>query len=1451
MSIEDKTNPLMESLTFLIRKRYLAAFQMLHAKYASTCLGLLDHSELNQTNSFADLNNTTSFLHPSPSFNALNDDQSLLSNFDPKNNNLVMKKSSSMENSMINNFFRFEMSNSQKMILNVLELGKDNPLEEEYVKNLEYVSESEDKGDEEDEEEEEMENDEGRRAPRGTLFADGGDSGIHPDFLTMKFKNTQDNNPLFQSTVKDGIFKDNIKKGNRRFTEFGMGGPTRVYKDKKNQVITSTLRSSLRLMAGQELDLGIVEGNEENGKNKKFFSELAKNKKLRDATIKKIKEKQEEDMLDSIIKRKSVGTGKKFGNFYTPLPKKNNNFGNVDFIEEEDESYDSDYSSAKEENYVIEEPEIIEEEDSESSLDEDEIEEDESLGGFSDSLEVDEDVDLITSKSHSDDDSMSDFDEKIKRRSTLRRVSIIDTKLKNAEIQKRRSELETAPKRRSGLATIEEAPEKSKRKLRRKNQAKSTKHEINQSDTFKSERSFKNFKKKPVKVSRYNKARKVSQSLHLNNENYDFSNYVVEDMKEPEEVDVVNRESKETLRENYSFTADGLTDLSMQVNQRYNNPTVQEESKNTETDKELTTPKDSTPNDSFDTNSEPELRQLKQRMKKLKESKNDFSLVNNEVSFDSYDKSIDFSEKLNLFYNNAVNDGSIDFLKKANVAINNPNSNSINSFKHARRGSNITTSEMDAQPHFTFANKSVDNMSNNVSQNFVSFGKGKNNNMFDSSKKSISSNHIIFKGNNKFYKDSSRRNFAKKTSRPEFEVIMETEMQENWDSKDSFDRKNHREIEVCQNEFGHENGSLSSPKRLKKTKGKGSNVFLRQSLADSVNSLRESINIESVLCRMERVFESTGNKHKQLVFLLLQLNNYNPVENKAITTFSILNKTKNVKLRNAFDCVYKFCVNNAKFQIFFQKMANKYSKNNFLEKLDILKNFKCREDERKKKIKRKTIQKVELKLFVATFQHIKRNKMFEAFTMINMQNTSNLEEIELFRNSNVHQIGSLVASGRIQNKNRFKRRSTLDVRNINKIKNQFVSQNKKAQSPDPCLSEKDSQNSQDSLAEEADLIIIEAHSNDSNLKDLKKPCQFINSPSKSRNIISISNPSVIQSGSYNAMNSPLNFLNIRNGEIPDYSISKNSIFSYKDSMYSALKSNNELLKSIRKFRRFLETTAGENEAGLLKRLNDIIQIVMNRQGKLDDRELYSLKIALKQLMDGLNIEESQMSKSESMIKEKSLILSGLLKKVESNRGCVKTLKRIRRNKRSSLFSLNERNLSKVSRFEEQDFCVFLDNFLRTKRTKNIEEAFTTIVGGNSKNKYDKFIAQTLPLTRKKEIEAKTPLTKETDTNEKDISLKRTTISTLIRRYRIKTLKAIRKLVLHKKKQSGSSFTLNGKDFRSSISLSNKSDYMSTNTLNNRKTIVGTQRRFTLYKNRNSQRESVCISSTASMNKLIN
>ena len=1403
----------------MVRKRFVSAFQMIHAKYASTLLHRLHQSDLDQDNSFAISNNTT-VQHPFHSFNAQME-QSMISKIDPKENNLVIKKSSSMENSMINNFYRFEISNSQKMILNVLELGKDNLLEEEYIKKLGYVSDNE-------EEENNERVDEGRRAPRGTLLANRGDSGMEGDFLTMKFHNTQEEISFFQSNDKNGILKDNTQKNSRRFSEFGEAGPTKVYKDKRDQVITETLRNSLNMINGKQGDSTTVEGTGGKG-NKRFFSELAKNAKLRDMTIKKMKEKQKEDMLDSVIKKKNLKAGKKFGNFYTPLPKKDNNFGNADFIEEEDESFETVSFNGKTEKETINNSGITEEEDYDGSLHEDEIEDD-SLAGFSESLEDDDDIDLISSKSQSNMNSESDSIREIKRKSNVRRVSIIDTEQKNAEIQERRNELETIKKKQIIFKHSQTKTKIKPRNNRYRN------YELGE---FKSEKLLKG----SSRTLKQKRKRKISNSLQLKNMDFDFTNYEVEELKTSKESKKTLNHSKATLNENYSFTAEGFTDHSTQVHHYNNTQTNQSNPQDTKT-KQKNKPFDySNDNDSFDDYEDTEFKQIKEQMINLKESTKEFSLANNEVSFQSYDKSVDFSDKLNQFYNNTINDNSIDFLKQATTERTNPNSESIDTFKHNKRISQSRNSEMDDSRHFTFANKSVDMSLNNISLNNMSFGQGKHTFVFDSNKPDLNNNVKILNAHNNLNNDEFKMKFAKKTSKPNFEIILETEIQESGDSKISPTKKD--------KEFKLLDSSLNSPKKIKMKRGKGISSFGRKSLADSINSLKESVKIENVFCKMKKFFESNTNKQKQIVLLFLHLNNYNARDNKITTTFSILNKTKNVKLRNAFDCIYKFCVNDAKFQIIIQKMSQKYSKNIFIENLKTIKDFKDKENKKeKKRLQRRSIQKVELKLFVATFQHIKRNKLFDAFNKINMWKKRILEETELFRNSNINQVASNVITNKLSNKKRFKRRSTLNNKNVDQITCNFKSAKRNLIYSKNNFKEEESKISEDSLAEEADLFVIEVQSKDSNLKDLKRPSSYINSPCKSGNLISFSNVSDVQSNSLNYLNSPFNLQNKVSGEVLGYGISKNSVFSYKDSVSSGKKSNQELSEAIKKLSRLLEISTNNNKTGLLKRLNNVIEIVMAHQSQLTDKELYSLKIALKQLIEGFNVKRSQTKDVGSKIKEKSLLLSGLLRKVESNSITRKDSNRVGRNKRGSLLSHKNKTAFPLTCLEAQDLSVFINTFLKRKRNENTKKAFKILFNLKRREQRNKFIELSKALLKKKEIEERISFVKEAGLHKKNVLLKKTAINMLLRRYRVKLLKAIRNLSINSKKLNESEFNGESKETESFISLSKESDYMSVNTIDQPKKVI-IKHTFTLYKNRESQRETISFRSTASNNRLTN
>ena len=167
---------------------------------------------------------------------------------------------------------------------------------------------------------------------------------------------------------------------------------------------------------------------------------------------------------------------------------------------------------------------------------------------------------------------------------------------------------------------------------------------------------------------------------------------------------------------------------------------------------------------------------------------------------------------------------------------------------------------------------------------------------------------------------------------------------------------------------------------------------LRASLMKSLVSVRKSMNVGLSLAKLENVMKSIFKKRVMLGFIFIQFMKHRSMDSRIFLGVSILSKIKAIHLRNAYDAVLRYCITNVKTIYLIQQMAYALNKRNLISKLTILK--------KKKSQKPRKLKYGEIKLFSATFDHMRRNKLFDAFHKIihvNIMGDSKIEDVRRSR----------------------------------------------------------------------------------------------------------------------------------------------------------------------------------------------------------------------------------------------------------------------------------------------------------------------------------------------------------------------------------------------------------------------------------------------------------------------
>lgn len=185
---------------------------------------------------------------------------------------------------------------------------------------------------------------------------------------------------------------------------------------------------------------------------------------------------------------------------------------------------------------------------------------------------------------------------------------------------------------------------------------------------------------------------------------------------------------------------------------------------------------------------------------------------------------------------------------------------------------------------------------------------------------------------------------------------------------------------------------VQSPKQRKHESNPVGPSKLRVSLTQSLVSVRKSVHVGISLTKLESIIKSLFKKRLMLGLIFIQFLMNQSRDSEVMLGVSILNTVSAIHLRNAYDVIYRYCVTNVKMIYLIQQMAYALNKKNLIEKLTILK---------KKRKKPRKLKNGEIKLFAATFDHIRRNKMFDCFHKIIHVNIMGEEHMEEFRRSRI------------------------------------------------------------------------------------------------------------------------------------------------------------------------------------------------------------------------------------------------------------------------------------------------------------------------------------------------------------------------------------------------------------------------------------------------------------------
>ena len=1214
---KEKKN-LIEAIHNQFTNQLRRAFQMVRAKYEATDLDFLHIPAFSPVPSELNL----LLRNPSTSFNVAPDDLSMLSNIDPGNNILKPNKSNKLNKSddpdLGNNFFGFEDGGNQDMILNVMELNKGNFFQEEYVRRLN------DDGNE-DSEEGEVE----------TNIQDQTMSQFREEIVGIGLQSGQEN-ILFNSNNKNNLIGSQIidtKKTNlgRRLTV--------EQKQPISQIITHNVQKLINIAPedeGKVKELNLINKNQNGFKlgssvniekivkpvekvkpklKGRKFSELIQNTSIRDQTIKIIKQQQQENMLDSIIKKKQQ-FGKKMVNFQKlTLPKKPGiGMGGNDLIIEEEDESESESSLERDLIDEIEEEEFEEDESYDSSLRNSQIEEESVLSDdvsdhFSEGNQavMEESLDIAdmmndTIQGEEESENQQDSEEKdedsveeesyreeesdlISSRNTSRMDSqlIIDIEDMEEEllngINKDSMIKENGTNKDNSLK--ENGTIKEEQKTSNVFKDSKIRYDSRRGSLVNSKIQYEVFQDK-INGNEGNKEFYISQ-IEIEDSMDKKKNNSYRDLKELEKSHI--KKSSISLKSKRSeYEIDELQDIPNDYAsfKKENNDTSNFASVEYyyTVSREVEEVRDVSCKATMKEQKSVQISEIKNSEIIYSNANNDVeqegSLINNEkMSQYSYDKSIDFSEKLNDYYDNT---NKVEEMYDEEV---------------------LTISKQFKRKSMGGVNQSQDIRKTMPDRNDETVQSGE---LTAKQKKTLSNKKSLFGQN-------AKRNFNKKN--------LKNNKSKNLDIEVIFENAEYESNSILSNYPIEQKEAVFVDSTIQERRMKFSRKS-KSSFMESIKSLHTFVSVESKLAKLEKLVDSCKKKRMQLVFLILHMINYIPTEKNVIGTFSILNKVKNIKLRTNFDVLYKYCVSGARWDVLMQKFSFKFTKHKKLTLINTLKELKeLKREKIKNKIqkKKRKIDKGEIKFFIICYRKLRRDKLFDTFERINREaNSVKKKEREISYNSYKSKKDSfpkIKKDSISKNKGMKRKRGSLFNKNKKEIP-VFYESNKNYKKE---IIEKKT------IKQQMDHLVNE----ESSKKEKGKMEKF---REKNVNELNISHSSYQQTNSFNIMNSPLNFGDKRDFNIPSGPTS-NNIYSQSNENKSHLMFRNNRNYDAVGRAKYLATNELSNITNQIE--SQLVNLRESKEGEIEGFEK-SLKRNLSHVVKLFKKIEKKETKNKAMKK---------------------------------------------------------------------------------------------------------------------------------------------------------------------------------------------------------------------------